>query len=78
LEIAGVTHLFNAMSPLHHRKLGLPGAALVHPRVACGSIIVDGLHVHPALVNFAFRVLGPDRLYLTTDATDAAGAESGE
>jgi N-acetylglucosamine-6-phosphate deacetylase len=72
-----VTHLFNAMSPLHHRKPGLPGAALVHPRVAYG-IVVDGLHVHPALVNLAFRVIGPDRLYLTTDATAAAGAESGE
>jgi N-acetylglucosamine-6-phosphate deacetylase len=76
-EIAGVTHLFNAMNSLHHRKPGLPGAAFAHPRVACG-IIADGLHVHPALVNLAFRVLGPDRLYLATDTTAAAGAEQGE
>ncbi len=76
-EVAGVTHLFNAMSPLHHRKPGLPGAAFAHPRATC-SIITDGRHVHPEMVNLAFRMLGPDRLYLVTDATSATGAGSGE
>src|SRR5918992_1211104 len=38
---AGVTHLFNAMSPLHHREPGIPGAAFAHPRVICG-VIADG------------------------------------
>src|SRR5215207_1228076 len=72
-----VTHLFNAMSPLHHRKPGLPGAAFAHPRVACG-IIADGQHVHPEVVDLAFRLLGPDRIYLITDAVAAAGMETGE
>ena len=76
-EVAGATHLFNAMSPLHHRKPGLPGAAFAHPRTTC-SIIADGRHVHPEMVALAFRLLGPDRLYLVTDATAAAGAGSGE
>jgi N-acetylglucosamine-6-phosphate deacetylase len=76
-EVAGVTHLFNAMSPLHHRKPGLPGAAFAHPRATC-SIITDGRHVHPEMINLAFRMLGPDRLYLVTDATSATGAGSGE
>jgi N-acetylglucosamine-6-phosphate deacetylase len=76
-EVAGVTHLFNAMSSLHHREPGLPGAAFAHPRVRCG-IIADGRHVHPEMVNLAFRMLGPDRLYLVTDATAAAGAGCGE
>ncbi|MDP8974469.1 MAG: N-acetylglucosamine-6-phosphate deacetylase [Actinomycetota bacterium] len=76
-EVAGVTHLFNAMSPLHHREPGLPGAAFAHPRVACG-IIADGRHVHPEIVALAFRALGPDRLYLVTDAIAAAGMESEE
>ena len=76
-KIAGVTHLFNAMSQLHHREPGLPGAALAHPCVAC-SIIADGRHVHPEVVALAFRVLGPDRLYLVTDATAAAGMVPGE
>src|SRR5215212_6587884 len=76
-EISGVTHLFNAMSPLHHREPGLAGAAFAHPQVTCG-IIADGRHVHPEMVNLAFRTLGPERLYLVTDAIAAAGAGPGE
>ncbi len=76
-HIAGVTHLFNAMSPLGHREPGLPGAALAHPRVACG-IIADGRHVHPQVVSLAFRMLGPDRLCLVTDAVAATGMRGGE
>lgn len=76
-EIASVTHLFNAMNPLHHRKPGLPGAALAHPQMVC-SLIADGLHVHPEVAALAFRVFSPDRLYLVTDAIAAAGAELGE
>ncbi len=76
-EVAGVTHLFNVMSPLHHRKPGLPGAVFAHPRVACG-IIADGRHVHPEMVALAFRALGPDRLYLVTDAIAAADMGPGE
>lgn len=72
-----VTHLFNAMGSLHHRDPGLPGAALGHPRAACG-IIADGRHLHPEIVKLAFRLLGPDRMYLVTDAIAAAGMGSGE
>jgi N-acetylglucosamine-6-phosphate deacetylase len=75
--VAGVTHLFNGMSPLHHREPGLPGAAFAHPRVACG-IIADGRHVHPDVVALAFRALGPDRLYLVTDAIAATDMGPGE
>lgn len=74
---AGVTHIFNAMSQLHHREPGIPGAAFAHPRVVCG-LICDGLHVHPEMVALAFRMLGPDRIYLATDATAATGMEPGE
>src|ERR687894_577842 len=75
--VAGVTHLFNAMSPLHHREPGIPGAAFAPPRVVCG-LICDGLHVHPEMVALAFRMLGPDRIYLVTDATAATGMGPGE
>ena len=76
-SVAGVTHLFNAMSAMHHREPGLPGAAFAHPRVVCG-LIADGLHVHPEMVGLAFRMLGPGRVCLTTDAIAAAGMGDGE
>ncbi len=75
--VGGVTHLFNGMGPMHHREPGLPGAAFAHPRVVCG-LISDGFHVHPEMVGLAFRMLGPDRLCLVTDAIAAAGAPAGE
>ena len=76
-SVAGVTHLFNAMSATHHREPGLPGAAFARPRVVCG-LIADGLHVHPEMVALAFRMLGPDRVCLVTDAIAAAGMGDGE
>lgn len=76
-QVSCVTHLFNAMSPLHHREPGIPGAAFAHPLVVCG-LIPDGLHVHPEMVGLAFRMLSPNRVYLTTDAMAAAGMSSGE
>ena len=75
-EVAGTTHLFNAMSRMHHREPGIPGAAFAHPRVVCG-LISDGLHVHPEVVGLAFRMLGPDRICLVTDATAATGVGAG-
>lgn len=76
-RVTGVTHLFNAMSPMHHRQPGLAGAVFAHPRVVCG-LIADGLHVHPEMIGLAFRMLGPDRIYLTTDSTAATGMGPGE
>jgi N-acetylglucosamine-6-phosphate deacetylase len=66
-----VTHLFNAMAPLHHRAPGLAGIALTDDRVHVG-LIADGIHVHPAAVALAHRALGP-RLTLVTDAVAALG-----
>ena len=67
-----VTHLFNAMSPLHHRAPGVPGAALTDERLRFG-MIVDGIHVDPAVVRVAWRAAG-HRLELVTDAVAAMGA----
>ncbi len=61
-----VTHLFNAMSPLHHREPGLVGAALQHPEVAA-SIIPDGHHVDFAAIAIAKKLMG-ERLFAITDA----------
>jgi N-acetylglucosamine-6-phosphate deacetylase len=66
-----VTHLFNAMAPLHHREPGLAGVALTDERLHVG-LIADGVHVAPAMVAVAQRALGP-RLTLVTDAVAALG-----
>lgn len=71
-----VTHLFNAMGPLHHREPGVAGLALDAAGVAC-PLIVDGAHVHPAMVRNAFRILGPARTVLVSDAVAAAGMPDG-
>jgi N-acetylglucosamine-6-phosphate deacetylase len=72
-----VTHLFNAMGTLHHRDLGPAALALDDGRVSC-PLIVDGVHVDPVMVRNAFRVLGPDRTVLVSDATAAAGMPDGD
>jgi N-acetylglucosamine-6-phosphate deacetylase len=61
-----VTHLFNAMSGVHHRQPGLAALALTDERLALG-LIADGTHVHPRVINLVFRAAA-DRVVLVTDA----------
>src|SRR6201997_244464 len=68
------THLFNAMSPLHHRNPGMVGAALAHAEYA--EIIPDLLHVHPGAIRAAMRAI--PHLYVVTDSTSATGMPDGE
>jgi N-acetylglucosamine-6-phosphate deacetylase len=70
-----VTHLFNAMSPLHHREPGLPGAALARPDVTI-QMVLDGHHLAPDVVRLAWTAAA-DRVVLVTDATAAAGQPDG-
>ena len=64
--IEAATHLFNAMSPLHHRKPGLPGAIMQHHSVMA-SIIPDGYHVDFEIVSIAKKIMN-ERLFIITDA----------
>lgn len=64
--ISTVTHLFNAMSPLHHRDTGLPGAAFLSDH-AYASIIPDGVHVDWQAFKIAKQMMGR-RLFFITDA----------
>ena len=64
--IATATHLFNAMSPLHHREPGLPAAILQHPSVMA-SIIPDGFHVDFEMISIAKQIM-KERLFIITDA----------
>ncbi|TFW16477.1 N-acetylglucosamine-6-phosphate deacetylase [Duganella callida] len=70
----GFTHLFNAMTGLHHREPGMVGAALAHARYA--ELIPDLLHVHPGAIRTALRCI--PHLYCVTDSTSATGMPDGE
>lgn len=72
-----ITHLFNAMNGIHHRKPGPIVAAAEDERVSA-ELISDGLHVHPASVRFAFRVFGADRIVLVSDSLRCCGCPDGD
>ena len=65
-----ITHMFNAMSPLHHRRPGLVGADLTEPVMT--EIIADGFHVHAAALSLLAKMKGPDRITVITDSMRAA------
>ena len=71
------THLFNAMRPFHHREPGAAGALLLRED-ASAEIIVDGVHLHPAAVELAFRTKGAKGLILITDSIRAKNMGDGE
>ena len=64
--ITTTTHLFNAMSPIHHRDTGLPGAVYLSKNVYA-SIIADGIHVDFNALKISKKIMG-ERLFLITDA----------
>ncbi len=72
-----VTHAFNAMPALHHRKPGLLGEAMLHPHVACG-LIADGQHVCPTMIDILLRASHYERgVFLVSDALAPIGLEDG-
>lgn len=70
-----LTHLFNAMPPIHHRKPGVIGAASENENVRA-ELICDGMHVHPGSVRMAFRLF-PGRICLVSDALRCCGMPDG-
>lgn len=72
----GVTHLFNALAPLHHRTPGICEAALEDARLM-PQLIADGVHVHPVWLRLVLR-LAAERTVLISDAIRAAGLPAGE
>jgi N-acetylglucosamine-6-phosphate deacetylase len=76
MGIAHVTHLFNAMSSLHHRDPGPLAAIFERPAVTC-QVIPDGVHIHPAVLRLAWGALGPERFVTITDGMHAMGLPDG-
>ena len=72
-----ITHTFNGMAGIHHRRPGLFIAASERPEVNL-EIIPDGVHVHPAVIRLLLGLVGVDRVLAITDAMRAAGLADGE
>ena len=70
-----VTHLFNQMTGFGHREPGVVGAALLSDRPCI--LIVDGHHLADGALRLAWRMLGPNRVVLVTDAMAALGLGPG-
>lgn len=73
--VSHITHTFNALPPLHHRRPGAIGAAM-DSGVVC-ELIADNIHVHPAVQRLFLRVKGVDKIILITDAMRASLLEDG-
>lgn len=77
IEKAGAssyTHLFNAMSPLHHREIGTAGAGLMSEKYT--ELICDNVHISKPCIELTAK-LRADKIILITDAMEAMGSENG-
>lgn len=73
---SSMTHVYNGMTPFHHRANGLTGAAF-RLRTMYGEIICDGNHSTPAALNAYFMSKGPDYSIMISDALLAKGTPMG-
>ena len=71
-----VTHLYNQMSPFHHREPGVVGASLLEQKLTV-ELIADLIHSHPLALDLAFRQKKAHRIILITDAMRAKGLQPG-
>lgn len=72
-----VTHLYNAMPPLHHRKPGVIGAAWEAPE-AVVELTCDGMHVHPAVIQLTLAAFGAHRVCFISDSSFMCGLPDGQ
>ena len=71
-----LTHLYNAMPGIHHRKPGPIGAGSERENVVA-ELICDGQHIHPSAVRMAFKLF-PGRICLISDALRCCGMPDGQ
>ncbi|MCF6807389.1 N-acetylglucosamine-6-phosphate deacetylase [Thiotrichales bacterium 19S9-12] len=77
LGISHITHLYNAMTGMHHRSPGLALAVLLDDTVSA-ELIADGIHLSPEIIKLTIKVLGKERIVLVTDAMRAQGVGDGK
>jgi N-acetylglucosamine-6-phosphate deacetylase len=71
-----VTHLYNAMPPLNHRKPGVIGAAAEQEKCHV-ELICDGVHIHPSVVRATFAMFTGSRIILISDSMRGTGLADG-
>lgn len=71
-----VTHLCNAMNGIHHRDIGVVGAAFLLEELRA-ELIADGIHVVPEMLKLIYQNMGSERLLLITDAMRAKCLNAG-
>ena len=76
LGVDHVTHICNAMRPIHHRETG-PIPEIVNSRASV-QIISDGVHLSPRMVRFLASLLGYSRCVCITDGMLSTGLPDGE
>ena len=64
---SGITHIFNAMKPFHHREPGLAGLGLIDEDLYI-EVIADGFHLHPKTLELIFGIKRLDRIILVSDS----------
>ncbi|MCX7793378.1 MAG: hypothetical protein N2257_03080 [Thermodesulfovibrionales bacterium] len=68
----GITHLFNAMRPIHHREPGITGLGLLDKDLYI-ELICDGIHIAPEILRLVFSVKPSDKIIAISDSVACAG-----
>ena len=71
----GITHIFNAMSGIHHREPGLAGFGLMNQEIYI-EVIADPFHLDPKFMEFIFSVKNPERIIIISDTVKASTSPS--
>jgi N-acetylglucosamine-6-phosphate deacetylase len=72
-----LTHFCNAMTPVHHREIGVVGAGLLDDDLRI-ELICDGIHLCPDMLRLLYKIVPIDRLMMITDSMAAAWITRGE
>lgn len=75
--VCRMTHAFNAMPGIHHREPGPMTAGLLNDDIEL-ELIADGVHIHPAILEMAFRLKPQDKITLVSDGTRSVGMPDGQ
>ena len=77
---AGLTHLThfgNAMTPLHHREIGMVGTGLLDSDLKL-ELICDGVHLAPDFLKLVFKIKPIEQIIMITDSMAGSWITNGK